>query len=45
VVGADSSLDKDFLQNNTIQALELEIRAQRAEKERDLLNSMADTGA
>ena len=45
VVGADSSLDKNFLQNNTIQALELEMRAQRAEKERDLLNGMAESDA
>jgi hypothetical protein len=38
-------LDKNVLQNNTIQALELEMRALRAEKERDLLNGMADSDA
>ena len=45
VVGANSSLDKNVLQNNTIQTLELEMRALRAEKERDLLNGMADSDA
>jgi hypothetical protein len=45
VVGANSSLDRNVLQNNTVQALELEMRALRAEKERDLLNGMADTDA
>ncbi len=45
VVGANSSLDKNILQNNTVQALELEMRALRAEKERDLLNGMADSDA
>jgi hypothetical protein len=45
VVGANSSLDKNVLQNNTIQALELEMRALRAEKERDLLSGMADSDA
>ena len=43
VVGADSVLDKNILQNNTIQALELEMRALRAQKERDLLVGMART--
>ena len=45
VVGANSSLDKNILQNNTIQTLELEMRALRAEREHDLLNGMADTDA
>lgn len=45
VVGVNSSLDKNVLQNNTIQTLELEMRALRAEKERDLLNGMAETDA
>lgn len=45
VVGANSSLDKNVLQNNTIQTLELEMRALRAEKERDLLNGMANSDA
>jgi hypothetical protein len=45
VVGANSSLDKNLLQNNTIQTLELEMRALRAQKERDLLNGMAESDA
>jgi hypothetical protein len=43
VVGANSVLDKNILQNNTIQALELEMRALRAQNERDLLEGMART--
>ena len=45
VVGANSSLDKNILQNNTVQALELEMRSLRAQKERDLIVGMADTDA
>ncbi len=45
VVGANSSLDKNILQNNTIQALELEMRSLRAQKEKDLINGMADSDA
>ncbi len=45
VVGANSSLDKNVLQNNTVQALELEMRALRAGKERDLLNGMSESDA
>ena len=43
VVGANSVLDKNILQNNTIQTLELEMRSLRAQKERDLLEGMART--
>ena len=45
VVGANSSLDKNVLQNNTVEALELEMRSLRAQKEQDLINGMADTDA
>ncbi|HTQ52140.1 MAG TPA: hypothetical protein VMJ12_15635 [Candidatus Acidoferrales bacterium] len=45
VVGANSVLDKNILQNNTIEALELEMRSLRAQKERDLLNGMAESDA
>lgn len=45
VVGANSSLDKNVLQNNTVETLELEMRSLRAEKEQDLINGMADTDA
>jgi hypothetical protein len=45
VVGANTSLDKNVFQNNTIEALELEMRSLRAQKEQDLINGMADTDA
>lgn len=45
VVGANASLDKNILQNNTVQALELEMRSLRAQKERDLIVGMADSDA
>jgi hypothetical protein len=45
VVGVNSSLDKNVLQNNTVEALELEMRSLRAQKEQDLINGMADTDA
>ena len=43
VVGANSSLDKNILQNNTVQALELEMRSLRAQKEKDLIIGMAES--
>jgi hypothetical protein len=45
VVGANTSLDKNVFQNNTVEALELEMRSLRALKEQDLINGMADTDA
>ena len=45
VVGASSSLDKNILQNNTVQALELEMRSLRAQKEKDLIIGMAESDA
>jgi hypothetical protein len=45
VVGANTALDKNVFQNNTVEALELEMRSLRALKEQDLINGMADTDA
>jgi hypothetical protein len=45
VVGASASLDKNVFQNNTVEALELEMRSLRAQKEQDLIVGMADTDA
>jgi hypothetical protein len=45
VVGVNTALDKNVFQNNTIEALELEMRSLRAQRERDLINGMADTDA
>ena len=45
VVEANSSLDKNILQNNTVQGLELEMRSLRAQKERELIAGMADSDA
>jgi len=45
VVGVNTALDKNVFQNNTIEALELEMRSLRALKEQDLINGMADTDA
>ena len=43
VVGVNTALDKNIFQNNTVEALELEMRSLRALKEQDLINGMADT--
>ncbi|MGD0743783.1 MAG: hypothetical protein ABSA45_01375 [Verrucomicrobiota bacterium] len=45
VVGVNASLDKNVFQNNTVEALELEMRSLRAQKERELIVGMADTDA
>jgi len=45
VVGVNASLDKNILQNNTVQALELEMRSLRAQKEKDLIIGMAESDA
>ena len=43
VVGVNTSIDKNVFQSNTIQAIELEMRALRAAKEADLYHGMAST--
>ncbi|HMP81129.1 MAG TPA: hypothetical protein PKA41_00305 [Verrucomicrobiota bacterium] len=45
VIGANASIDKHAFQNNTIQALQLQMRAMRAEKEKLLLQGMAKPDA
>ena len=45
VVGVNTALDKNIFQNNTVEALELEMRSLRALKEQDLITGMADTDA
>lgn len=41
VVGINTSLDKNFFQNNTVQVLELEMRSLRSEYEKRLIDGMA----
>lgn len=40
VVGSNTAIDKNVLQNNTVQVLELEMRALRAEREQSLIAGM-----
>jgi hypothetical protein len=43
VVGVNTSLDKNVFQNNTVQALQLEMRSLRAEREKILITGMGST--